>query len=145
NTDCQEWAEAWNLHNLQIRGEHTRSPRNMFLFSMVRDGPRGLEQSVEPPSEDVEDPGAYGIDWQATDDPQLMTHLLNENPEQSPFASGPPTHSHVLCEPPNSLFSPEQIALLKAVVDVTSPSMGVRRLVWTEAFRICNEFYAYNN
>ncbi|KAJ7692655.1 hypothetical protein B0H16DRAFT_1352730 [Mycena metata] len=108
NADAQEWAEAWNSHDLQIRGERTRSPRDMFLFSMVRDGPRGLEQSVEPPSEDVEEPAAYGIDWQATDDPQLMTHLLNENPveweEQSPFTSGPPAQSHVPCEPPTHRF-----------------------------------------
>ncbi|KAJ7029654.1 hypothetical protein C8F04DRAFT_962582 [Mycena alexandri] len=149
NADAQEWAQAWNSHDLQIRGERTRSPRDMFLFSMVRDGPRGLEQSVDPPSEDVEDPATYGIDWQVADDPPLMTHLFNENPseweEQNPFASGPAAHSHVPCEPPNSPFSPEQIALLDqrlaAVVDLTSRSMGVRRLVWTEVFRLCNEFY----
>ncbi|KAJ7470039.1 hypothetical protein B0H11DRAFT_1731043 [Mycena galericulata] len=149
NADAQEWAEAWNSHNLQIRGERTRSPQDMFTFSMFQDGPRGLERLVEPIDEVVDDPQTYGVDWQVADDPHLMDHLLRENPqeweEHNPFASGPETHAHVPCEPPNSPFSREQITLLdqqlEAVVNVRSRSMGVRRLVWKEAFRICNEFY----
>ncbi|KAJ6573654.1 hypothetical protein B0H10DRAFT_1767267, partial [Mycena sp. CBHHK59/15] len=38
NADAQEWAEAWNSHLLQICGERSRSPRDMFLFSMLQDG-----------------------------------------------------------------------------------------------------------
>ncbi|KAJ7479011.1 hypothetical protein FB451DRAFT_1032227 [Mycena latifolia] len=150
NADAQEWAEAWNSHNLQIRGERTRSPRDMFLFSMVRDGPRGLEHMSQPADETVEDPQTYGIDWEVADDARFMNHHLRENPqeweEQNPFASGPVTQSHVPCEPPNSPFSPEQIALLDqhlaAAVDVRSRNMGVRRLVWKEALRLCTQFYA---
>lgn len=149
DTDAQEWAQAWNRHNLQIRGERTRSPHDMFLFSMVQDGPRGLERFTQPVNEFVSDPQTYGIDWQVADDSQLMDHLLRENPqeweESNPFLNGPENRSHVACEPPNSPFSPQQIALLDqqlaAAVDCRSRSMGVRRLVWKEAFRICNEFY----
>ncbi|KAJ6531693.1 hypothetical protein B0H10DRAFT_1861097 [Mycena sp. CBHHK59/15] len=71
NHDAQEWASAWNSHNLQIRGEHTRSPRDMFLFSMLQDGPRGLERVVEPVDEVVEEISTYGIDWDVADDSTL--------------------------------------------------------------------------
>ncbi|KAJ7079033.1 hypothetical protein C8R43DRAFT_1092889 [Mycena crocata] len=149
NDDAQEWAAAWNSHNLQIRGERTRSPRDIFLFSMVQDGPRGLERFFEPPEEDVSDPATYGIDWEVGDDPTLMCHLLTQNPqdweEHNPFAPGIADLSDVPCEPPNCPFSPEQIEYLDvqlgARVDTTSRSMNVRRLVWKEAFEICNGFY----
>ncbi|KAJ7641395.1 hypothetical protein FB45DRAFT_739035 [Roridomyces roridus] len=148
NTDAQEWAESWNSHNLQIRGERSRSPCDMFLFSMVQDGPRGLEYRA-PTNENIDDPTTYGIDWQAADDSQLMDHHLRQNPqeweERNPFSSGPDVHSHVPCEPPNSPFSHDQIALLdqqlSLVVNVHSRTMGVRHRVWVEALRICNEFY----
>ncbi|KAJ7106393.1 hypothetical protein C8R44DRAFT_834397 [Mycena epipterygia] len=147
--DAQEWAEAWNSHNLQIRGERTRSPRDMYLFSMIHDGPRGLERFVDPPEEDVGDPSTFGIDWDDAADPALMRHHLMQNPQEwddhNPFAPGIQEMSDVPCEPPNSPFSAEQVAYLDrelaAVVDLTSRSMPVRRLVWKEAFRICNTFY----
>ncbi|KAJ7132907.1 hypothetical protein C8R43DRAFT_1089805 [Mycena crocata] len=149
NEDAQEWAEAWNAHNLQIRGERTRSPRDMFLFSMVHDGPRGPERVLDPPDENVGDPSTYGIDWDVVDDPALMCHHLMQNPQEwddcNPFAPGVQELSNVPCEPPNCPFSPEEVLYidqaLAAVVDTHSRSMHVRRLIWKEAFRICNEFY----
>ncbi|KAJ6575999.1 hypothetical protein DFH09DRAFT_1246525 [Mycena vulgaris] len=149
NQDAQEWAAAWNSHHLQIRGERGRSPRDMFMFSMLQDGPRGLEYSAQPIEEAVEDPSTYGIDWDVANDPGLMTHLLDQNPqdwsERNPFAPGLDTLSHVPCEPPNSPFTVEQIAFidaeLAAEVDVTSRSMHVRRVVWTKAMELCNRFY----
>jgi hypothetical protein len=68
NQDTQEWAAAWNSHVLQIRGKRARSPRDMYLFSMLQDGPRGLEYRAEPVDEVVEDPSTYGIDWTVADD-----------------------------------------------------------------------------
>ncbi|KAJ7776603.1 hypothetical protein DFH07DRAFT_731418 [Mycena maculata] len=149
NEDAQEWAQAWNSHNLQIRGERTRSPRDIFLFSMVHDGPRGLERFVDAPDEDIADPSTYGIDWDVVDDPALMRHHLMQNPqeweERNPFAPGVEDLSDVPCEAPDSPFSTEQIEYLDhelaAIVDLTSRSMHVRQLVWKEAFRICNTFY----
>ncbi|KAF7377212.1 hypothetical protein MSAN_00140900 [Mycena sanguinolenta] len=72
--DAQEWAEAWNRHDLQIRGERTRSPHDIFFFSQLQDGPRGLERMVAPLEEDVEDPSTYGIDWDVVDNSTLMQH-----------------------------------------------------------------------
>ncbi|KAJ7233488.1 hypothetical protein C8J57DRAFT_1090552 [Mycena rebaudengoi] len=149
NADAQEWAEAWNSHNIHIRGERERSPRDMFLFSMVQDGPRGVQHLTEPVDEEVDDPNTYNIDWDEADNPQMMDHLLGENPQEwednNPFSAAPGTLSHVPCDPPNCPFTPEQVAYLvirlAAAVDVTSRNMAVRHLVWKEAFVICNEFY----
>ncbi|KAJ6477881.1 hypothetical protein C8R47DRAFT_984653 [Mycena vitilis] len=33
NADAQEWAEAWNSHHLNLRGERNRSPRDIFHFA----------------------------------------------------------------------------------------------------------------
>ncbi|KAF8145150.1 hypothetical protein K438DRAFT_1630562 [Mycena galopus ATCC 62051] len=147
--DAQEWAAAWNSHDLQIRGERTRSPHDIFFFSQLQDGPRGLERIIAPLAEDVPEPSTYGIDWETMDDPQLMHHHLMQNPEewadQNPFAPNAQDLSEVACEAPDSPFSLAQIAHLDAElavrVDLTSRSMNVRRLVWQEAFAICNSFY----
>jgi len=153
NTDAQEWADAWNSHHLQIRGERERSPRDMFLFSMVQDGPRGIQQLLlEPEHEDVTDPATYGIDWEVTEDPTLMHHLLHQNPQEwedaNPFVPGPTSGSlsHVECEPPGSPFSSDHIAhfdhlLYQSGVDLQSRSMSIRRLVWKEALKICRQLH----
>ncbi|KAJ7711873.1 hypothetical protein B0H16DRAFT_1667702 [Mycena metata] len=148
NEDTQEWAQAWSLHDLQIRGERNRSPRDIF-FSMLQDGPRGLEQITAPVDEHINNPATYGIDWDVTDDATLMRHHLLQNPQEwedhNPFAPGLETLSEVPCDAPDSPFSAEQIKYLDcelaAVVDTTSRSMNVWKLVWQEAFRICNTLY----
>ncbi|KAJ6461828.1 hypothetical protein C8R47DRAFT_1058373 [Mycena vitilis] len=146
NQDALEWAEAWNSHSLQIKGERKRSPRDMFLFSMVQDGPRGIE-SVDETVADADISG-YGVDWQVADEPRLMHHLLEQNPQdwedENPFCTGPAQLSDVPCEPPTCPFTVEQITLLDTTlrdrVDVTSRSMPIRRLVWQEAVNICSFF-----
>ncbi|KAK6991956.1 hypothetical protein R3P38DRAFT_3437757 [Favolaschia claudopus] len=150
NQDAQEWAEAWNSHKVQIKRERKRSPRDMFVFSMVQDGPRGLGDAVEPVDEPVEDIASYGVDWEVADDRRLMHHLLEENPQdwedENPFHAAPSQLSDVPCEPPNCPFTAEQVVLLDRLlaerVDVTSRNMVMRRMVWCEAFNICTQFYA---
>ncbi|KAJ7032327.1 hypothetical protein C8F04DRAFT_959160, partial [Mycena alexandri] len=125
------------------------SPRDIFFFSMLQDGPRGLELITAPVDEHVDDPTTYGIDWDVADDPTLMHHHLLQNPQEwedhNPFAPGLETLSKVPCDAPDSPFSAEQIEYLDrelaVVVDTTSRSMNVRKLVWQEAFRICNTLY----
>ncbi|KAK7019381.1 hypothetical protein VNI00_018094 [Paramarasmius palmivorus] len=41
--DAQEWALAWNHHPMTLRREPDRSPRDMFIFSHLQDGPRGIQ------------------------------------------------------------------------------------------------------
>ena len=38
--DAQEWANAWNSHKLQMKGQRERSPCDMFSFGMLQEGPR---------------------------------------------------------------------------------------------------------
>ncbi|KAJ7576442.1 hypothetical protein C8J56DRAFT_1007489 [Mycena floridula] len=139
---------SWNSHRMQFRRSRPQTPREMFLFSMVQDGPWGLDHLyMENPVDDVvEDPAAYGIDWEVADHPQLMNHLLEHNPqdwdEQNPFAHGP-AQSHVECEPPTCPLTPAEVALLDLALvhrihDLASRDMQIQRLVWSEAFTICN-------
>lgn len=148
NEDALEWAEAWNSHKLQIKGERKRSPRDMFLFSMVQDGPRGISHMVEAVDEPVDDPSSYGVDWHVTEEPRLMRHLLRENPQEweneNPFHTPPTQLSDVPCEPPNCPFTPAQVEVLDRTlserVNLTSRDMLIRRMVWREAFNICSFF-----
>ena len=150
NEDAQEWSHSWNSHHLQIRGERERSPRDMFQFSMVQDGPRGLDAILSATEEDIADPSTYGIDWEVADDPALMHHLLENNPQDwedtNPFTVGPTTLSDVPCNPPDAPFTAQQIAYLdrqlSLYVDLQSRNMSVRRLVWQYALRVCNELYS---
>ncbi|KAJ7828527.1 hypothetical protein B0H13DRAFT_1656189 [Mycena leptocephala] len=149
NRDALEWAQSWNSHKLQIKGERKRSPRDMFVFSMVQDGPRGIGHMREPVDEPVEDVAGYGVDWEVAAEPRLMHHLLEQNPQdwedENPFHAPPSGQlSDVPCDPPTCPFTPEQVVLLDETlqqrVDVTSRNMVIRRMVWCEAFNICSFF-----
>ncbi|KAH7906787.1 hypothetical protein BJ138DRAFT_1015645 [Hygrophoropsis aurantiaca] len=151
NHDAQDWAEAWNSHKLQIRGERERSPRDMFFFGMLQEGPRGIQRALEPVNEMVGDINSYGVDWEVHDDERFMSHLLDNNPDEweeaNPFvsASTPANLSQVLCEPPGCPFTPEQLnhldTTLQAHVDVFSRNMTVRRLVWQRALAISRDIF----
>ncbi|KAI0043087.1 hypothetical protein FA95DRAFT_1499122 [Auriscalpium vulgare] len=155
NQDAQDWAEAWNSHRLQRRGEHRASPRELFIFGMVCEGPRGIHHLLQRRQEEegVRDLADYGVDWEAANDVQLMEHLLEHNPHESaadlhmPFASGttPSQLSDVPCEPPSCPLLPDQIAVLRnrlsEVADVGSSNMLVRRIVWQEALILCQTIF----
>ena len=78
NQDAQEWAQAWNAHRLHVRGSSASSPREMFMFGMATDGPRGFDL---PHDADPDDLASYGIDWAALANPVLMRHHREDNPE----------------------------------------------------------------
>jgi len=157
NKDANDWVQAWNSHTMQLRGQRNRSPRDMFMFGMVNNGPRGL--SVPEPADDEdgledEDLALYGVDWQAAEQQGIMEQIMEQNPEDfqdgNPFSlNAPMTRNHVECQPPSGLFPPNYVNLLDeglaARVDITSDDMDVRRLVWIEALHICNHFYALMN
>ena len=158
NQDATSWAEAWNSHKLQIRGEPQQTPQEMFFFSMLEDGPRGVsdgqrirdgdgDPGVEDEEVEDEDLATYGIDWDAMDDEQLMEHHYENNPPQlsNPFETAPPTLSEVTCAPPSCPLSEEAVHQLdlhlSQGVDLTSHSMLVRRTVWVEALQICTHLW----
>lgn len=157
NQDANDWAETWNLHKLQIKKQRSRSPRDMFFFGMLQEGPRGMLVRSEERLVDevVEDIPSYGIDWEVNEDDRLMNHLLEENPQDwqddNPFtsASHPGQLSEVLCDPPNCPFDHRHLHDLDTVlaqrVDLFSRNMSVRRMVWQEAFAICQSMYSELN
>ena len=150
NRDAQDWAEAWNSHQLTVRRQHERSPRDLFVFGMLREGPRGISSVLAQEEEEViEDLNDYGVDWEVNEEPELIAHLLENNPHErpavdnnDPFASSstPANLSEVLCEPPNCPFTPAQLQLLdtrlSTSVDLFSRNMTVRRVVWRAALDI---------
>ncbi|KAJ7836220.1 hypothetical protein B0H13DRAFT_2240031 [Mycena leptocephala] len=117
NRDAQDWAEAWNSHQLTIRRQRERSPRDLFLFGMLREGPRGISSFLTPDEEVIEDLNEYGM-----------------------IGSTPANLSEVLCDPPGCPFTSVQLLLLdenlNTSVDLFSRNMNVRRLVWVRALEI---------
>ncbi|KAH9833490.1 uncharacterized protein C8Q71DRAFT_795253 [Rhodofomes roseus] len=164
NVDVQDWAASWNNHSLHERhvADRSRSPRDRFIFGMIENGPRGISnhqelrvQRREALPDTVDDPQAYGIDWDVLDDPMLMAHHLANNPDEweaaNPFSPGytrPSELSVVECEAPNCPFTPAEVAAFDAElalrVNRTTRDMGICRLVWVEALRICQQMYTIN-
>ncbi|KAJ7936292.1 hypothetical protein B0H13DRAFT_2226809 [Mycena leptocephala] len=145
--DAQDWAEEWNSHQLTVRRERERSPRDLFLFGMLREGPRGISSFLTTEEEEIDDINEYGVDWEVNEDPQLIAHLLENNLHEratngDPFApaSTPANLSEVLCEPHGCPFTPAQLQLLdehlNSSVDLFSRNMNIRRLVWVRALEI---------
>ncbi|THH13742.1 hypothetical protein EUX98_g9686, partial [Antrodiella citrinella] len=147
--DADEWVQSWNSHTLQIRGERQRSPRDIFFFSMVQDGPRGLHtvtMNREPVADDPDDISSYGVDWVIHEDATLMAHHLTHNPQEwediNPFNTGPTSLSHVPCDPPGCPLTPEDVTALthhlSSQPQAHTLNMNVRRLLWEDALGYCN-------
>jgi hypothetical protein len=149
NEDATEWAESWNSHKLQIKGEPSKSPNEMFFFSMIEDGPRGFEGEEDAHLDnDVADPQTMGIDWEVLENPRLLAHHQENNPEElheNPFSTTPVTLSEVICDPPVGMLSDDEIRILDAElaqrVDLNSRNMLLRQQVWLCALEICAELY----
>jgi hypothetical protein len=113
NKDVQEWREAWNHHRISLCGETDRSPRDLFLFSVLRDGPRGLDLYQDDVNEAAVSAGS-------------ITDIL-------------PAHmSEVICEVPDCLLPDGLIDDLLARVNLSDVrDMIGRRLKWQDALQIC--------
>lgn len=152
--DAKMWVDGWNSHVMQLSGQRNASPREMFIFSMVEDGPRGITgQGVQTQAADVGesdvDIATYGVDWEDLDDVPFMeqvrqTHL--EGDQINPFQPDVPSRmNEVLCEAPNCPFDEQDVQwldnALASRVDILTHDMGVRRLIWEEALSLCNHLY----
>jgi hypothetical protein len=110
NKDLDEWVNAWNHHKISLPGEPDRSPRDMYIFGMLEDGPRGMDydalvQQVEQ---------------------EIHNHAHAEQPP-------PQNLNQVICETDNSVIPPafEEILEQRLVgLDFSTQSMAVRRLIW---------------
>ena len=151
NQDAYEWAEAWNAHRLHIRDEPSASPRELFMFGMLRHGARGIEHITTPQEEEVDDIQAYGVDWDVINDPVLMEHHRTHNPASEPSAhlfapaEGPNHLSQVTCDPPLCPLHVDQVAMLNAHLtyhfDLTTRDMLVRKSIWEAALDYCTRMF----
>ncbi|KAH9920811.1 hypothetical protein B0H21DRAFT_781648 [Amylocystis lapponica] len=143
NQDALEWAETWNAHQLGLRGSAPRSPRDLFLFGQVEEGPRGIEPFMEATG-DASAFDAYGIDWAVYDDNSTMAHFYEHNPHEgnSFSAQTAPSHlSEVICNGPSCPLSLLHVDVLDSTLclefDLASRNMEIRRAVWARALDIC--------
>jgi hypothetical protein len=124
NQDAQDWKAVWNNHLITLPGEPPRSPRDIFLFSMLLDGFRGIE-----PGGEVDD-AVTGEDGEDTD--------VDEYPNNTPSRM-----SQVICEQPDcpltqNLVDELDLRLNQQINPVTGDMM-VRSLVWQIALDICHD------
>ncbi|KAJ6527586.1 hypothetical protein DFH09DRAFT_805392, partial [Mycena vulgaris] len=118
NLDCQEWADAWNSHKVTIDGQPKRSPRDMFTFGLLEQGPRGIGHLIQAEEEAVIDTTQFGVDWEAQRVPAIVAHHIENNgndwDQEHPFAavSTPNMMSEVMVEAPNCPFTAEQCTAL---------------------------------
>ncbi|KAJ7601525.1 hypothetical protein B0H17DRAFT_1165348 [Mycena rosella] len=139
NRDAQDWAEAWNSHQLTVRRARERSPRDLFLFGMLREGARGISSFLAPEEEGIEDINEYGVDWEVKNEPELMAHLFENNPQEHPDISNDPFAA--ASTPPifRRFFLATLDEHLNASVDLFSRNMNVRRVVWQAALQIARQ------
>lgn len=147
NHDAQEWASAWNSHQLNLPSGGARSPRDMFVFGLLEHGTEGIEDLLraEPAVDDLQE---YGVDWEALNDRGLMAHFREHNGDdggdaQNPFmpVSAPPRLSEVTCDEPGCPFSAAQVDALdqqlSALFVMSSHDMSVRQAIWDTALALC--------
>ena len=153
NTDVSEWAESWNSHVMTVRDQRQRSPRDMLFFGMLENGFRGFEAVSEESEEGIDDPAAYGVDWEAIDDPRILQHHNQHNAaDQSgynPFVLHEPRNlSNVEVPEAGSPLTLEQVEFLNqrlnALLFATSRSMEARREVWIVALQTCTAMFSHN-
>lgn len=151
NRDAQAWVHAWNSHSMQLPEGGQRSPRDMFLFGMVEEGPRGIDAFLRrQPADEELSPAEledFGVDWEARDDPALMQHLLENNPQDwendNPFQPGPSRLSEVVVDPPEAGLSEDELRLFLSLlgrrVNMQTETMEGRRLIWVAALELARE------
>lgn len=147
NEDALQWAEAWNNHTIGIRGERQRSPRDMFFFGMIQNGPRG----IYPVDDDIiGDIDSYGIDWEDYDDDDILEHHReanhNDNPGDNPFMSNRPERmTRVDVDEPGCPLTEEQIIYLNLQLNslpyIHTRNMDSYRLIWISALHVCEHMF----
>ncbi|KAJ7884406.1 hypothetical protein B0H14DRAFT_3082384 [Mycena olivaceomarginata] len=118
NADAQQWADAWNSHKVTIPGEKKSSPREMFTFGLLEQGPRGIGAWIQAQEDEANNVAQFGIDWEAHRNPAILAHHADNNPQDwhadHPFAtfSTPENMSEVVVDVPNCPFTAADCAAL---------------------------------
>lgn len=114
----------WNEHKLQIKGGRKRSPREIFLTSLLQDGPRGVYSGVASPT--VSEQGSS------------MDYPVPENP----LLTRPPSLSQVDVEVPGCPLNDDELqefdGWLGTHVDVGNRCMLYRKSIWIDALDFCS-------
>jgi hypothetical protein len=148
NEDALEWAEAWNNHKIGIRGERQRSPRDMFFFGMIQNGPRGIHPADD---DEIEDMQSYGIDWEDFDDDDILEHHRQanqtDNPDDNPFMPHRPERlTRIDVTEPGCPFTEDQIIYLNSELNalpyIHSRTMDSYRLIWISGLRISEHIFS---
>jgi hypothetical protein len=143
NCKLDQWAQGWNHHKMQLKGEENKSPMEMFLIGMVERETPGVREWINQQQEAVEDLPNYGVAWEDLGD-QVAGNVVQEGQNQMPFAiDNRPEQLHkVDCEPPGCpLSAGEKESLDATVAREFGPnkyrSMPERVLIWDRAFELC--------
>lgn len=73
NGEASMFAETWNRHKIQMRGQATRSPIDMFYFDSITNGVRGDALSEE-------ELATFGVDWEGLREDRVLSSQLANNP-----------------------------------------------------------------
>ena len=133
NDEVNFFIQSWNNHPIQIRGQRTRSPKDLFGFDMPVCGIRGNmvddedRQRVLMDMQSEDDLAVYGVDWEALQDPILAGSHLQHHPPSEGVTSwigrvGPPGNlNEVRVDPPETGL---QEADVEGLYSFISPILG---------------------
>jgi hypothetical protein len=141
--DAQQWAQAWNRHKIQLSGEPNASPSEMWFWSQLNDGIRGINDD-QTADDLLDDPDSFGIDWVVHEDERIMAHFRENNARQETAlqltGNVPRRLSIVHCNSPDSPLPPHLVAQmddeLTDLVDLQTRDMDLRRRIWIRALSI---------
>jgi hypothetical protein len=143
NQDAFQWATDWNNHKLQLHGERNQSPAEIYFFSMLTDGPRGIT-FPSGSARFVEGTRSQYVP-DDSDHPPGSSNLDSNHAGASVSDAIPDLHA-VHVDPPLCPLTLQQVEdldfqLASDVVDLDSRRMVVRRQMWIDALQICNQFF----
>lgn len=157
NRDLTVWAEMHNLHKIQIRGERTRSPTDMFVFDGIKDGIRPLRVAGQP-GNDADEDALDVIDEGEADEVDVDVELaamageeergLPNGQAHNPFVvPDVPRHlSRVNCNPPPCNLTGEQLGRFKTFLAscpfLNAIDMEGRKRLWRAALPFCVALFA---
>ncbi|KAK2459242.1 hypothetical protein APHAL10511_008741 [Amanita phalloides] len=142
NEDILEWAEHWNAHIMHLKYESNKSPHQMFLMGLREREMTAMDVQNRTADEEVHDPKAYGIDYEALEDGELIDHMLDW--DKNPFDNHTPDRfNKVQCDPLNCPLEPDEVHHLDATIaqeyDITTYNMDIQKMIWVRALSICFE------
>lgn len=148
NQDITDWTRAWNHHKMSFHKAGTKTPEQMKLWSMLKDGPRGFAPALGAVEGD--DYEAYGIDWDAYQQHNIREHHAAANPTDplpdNPFVSHEPeTFSIIDVDQAACPFNDQQLSVFNqqmAAIPVRIRTNEERARLWMYALDICRHIFA---